>query len=62
VRVFLAFVGATVVLGAGCGGDDERAGSGGSGDVVTISNVQQFEHAFNEDTGHPRLVLLLSPT
>jgi hypothetical protein len=48
-------------VGAGCaGGDDEPAGA--SGDLVTISNVQQVARAFNEDSGHPRLVLLLSPT
>lgn len=48
------------VVGAGCAGDDGP--SGASGDLVTISNVQQVAHAFDEDSGHPRLVLLLSPT
>jgi hypothetical protein len=58
----MAFVGATLVLGAGCGGGNGDKPAGGSGDVVTISNVQQIARAFNEETGHPRLVLLLSPT
>jgi hypothetical protein len=46
-----------LVLCTGCGGDDSA-----SGELVTISDVQQFASDFNGDSGHPRLVLLLSPT
>jgi hypothetical protein len=60
VRLIVAFLGAALVL-AGCGGGDDGAASA-SGDLVTISNVQQVARAFDEDAGHPRLVLLLSPT
>jgi hypothetical protein len=49
------------LLGAGCGGGDDGSASA-SGDLVTITNAQQVASAFNEDAGHPRLVLLLSPT
>ena len=60
VRLFLAVLTAALV-GAGCaGGDDGTAGA--SGALVTISNVQQVARAFDEGAGHPRLVLLLSPT
>ena len=49
------------VVGAGCaGGDDGPAGA--SGELVTISSVQQVARAFDQDAGHARLVLLLSPT
>ena len=49
------------VVGASCaGGDDGPAGA--SGELVTISSVQQVARAFDEDAGHARLVLLLSPT
>jgi hypothetical protein len=60
VRLIVALLAAALV-GAGCmGGEDEP--SGASGALVTISNVQQVARAFDEDAGHPRLVLLLSPT
>lgn len=63
MRLIMAFLSAVLALGAGCAGnDDESAGAGASGDLVTISNVQQVAGAFNDDTGRPRLVLLLSPT
>ena len=57
VRVIVAAVSAMLVLCTGCGGDDSA-----SGELVTISDVQQFASDFNGDSGHPRLVLLLSPT
>jgi hypothetical protein len=55
---------ATLLLGviavaAGCGG---HGSAGGSGKLETISGVDQFDRAFNDGSGHPRLVLLLSPT
>jgi hypothetical protein len=54
----------TLVIGvllsaAACGGDGS---AGGSGKVETISSVEQFAHAFDDDAGDARLVLLLSPT
>jgi Na+/serine symporter len=60
MRVVLA----TLLLGvvavvAGCGG---HGSVGGSGKLEAISSVDQFGRAFNDRTGHPRLVLLLSPT
>jgi hypothetical protein len=58
--LIVALVGAALVAAGCAGGDDEPAGA--SGDLVTISNVQQIARAFNDDTGRPRLVLLLSPT
>jgi hypothetical protein len=60
VRLVLAtlLVGVLVVA-AGCGG---HGSVGGSGELETISSVDQFARAFDDATGHPRLVLLLSPT
>ena len=60
MRLIVAFLGAALLV-AGCGGGDDGSASA-SGDLVTITNAQQVARAFNEDTGHPRLVLLLSPT
>jgi hypothetical protein len=60
VRLIVALLTAALV-GAGCMGGDDGS-SGESGALVTISNVQQVARAFDEDAGHPRLVLLLSPT
>jgi hypothetical protein len=48
-----------LVAAAGCGGSGSP---GGSGKLETISSVQQFERAFDDEAGHPRVVLLLSPT
>ena len=60
MRVIVAFLSATLVA-AGCAGSGDGPADA-SGDLVTISNVQQIARAFNDDTGRPRLVLLLSPT
>jgi hypothetical protein len=60
VRLILAIVSIGVlVVAAGCGGHGSPSGSG---KLETISSVDQFGRAFNDDSGHPRLVLLLSPT
>jgi hypothetical protein len=56
----MAFVIAALVA-AGCGGGDDDPAEA-TGELATISNVQQVARAFDEDSGHPRLVLLLSPT
>ena len=58
VRVIVAALSAMLIVSTGCGGDDDSA----SGELVAISDVQQFASDFNRDSGHPRLVLLLSPT
>ena len=57
----VVFLTATLALAAGCGGSDDEPG-GTSGELVTITSVEQFTGAFDEAAGHPRLVLLLSPT
>jgi hypothetical protein len=61
VRRVVPLLSAILLAGAGCGGSDDGA-AGGSGDLVTIANVQQVARSFDADKGHPRLVLLLSPT
>jgi hypothetical protein len=48
------------VIASGCGGG--QATREGSAKLETLTSVDQFEHAFNDDRGHARLVLLLSPT
>jgi hypothetical protein len=58
---------ATLTLGllavaAGCGGNGSSGGSGAPGKLETLSSVDPFERAFDNTSGHPRLVLLLSPT
>jgi hypothetical protein len=60
VRLVLAtlLVGVLMVA-AGCGG---HGSAGGSGKLEPISNVDRLERAFDDESGHARLVLLLSPT
>jgi hypothetical protein len=48
-----------LMVAAGCGGQESPSESG---KLETISSVAQFERAFDDEAGHPRLVLLLSPT
>jgi hypothetical protein len=62
MRVIVALLSGLLVAAGCAGSEDEPSGAGASGDLVTISNVQQIASAFNDDTGRPRLVLLLSPT
>jgi hypothetical protein len=60
VRVIVAILAVGVlVVAAGCG---SNRSSGGSGRVEPITSVEQFARAFDDDSGHARLVLLLSPT
>jgi hypothetical protein len=59
VRVILVLIG-VLLFAVGCGG---HGSSGGSGKLETIStSIEPFRQAFEDSAGHPRLVLLLSPT
>jgi hypothetical protein len=57
--VLVTLVIGVLLVAAACGGDGS---SGASGKAEPISSVAQFARAFDHDTGHARLVLLLSPT
>jgi hypothetical protein len=57
--LLLAAMSLLVAATAACGGED---GTSGSGRLVELSDTQPIADAFNEDKGHARLVLLLSPT
>jgi hypothetical protein len=60
VRLTLAGLWLGVLLvAAGCGG---QGSAGESGKLDAISSVQQFANVFDDNAGHARLVLLLSPT
>jgi hypothetical protein len=39
-----------------------EAGSGPDASLTDVTNVDQLQANFSRDTGHPRLILLLSPT
>jgi len=39
-----------------------EANAGPSAPLTNLDSVDQLKDAFNRDAGHPRLILLLSPT
>ena len=39
-----------------------EVGSGPSASLTDLTGIDQLRDRFNGDTGHPRLILLLSPT
>lgn len=39
-----------------------EAGSGPNASLTDLSRIDQIQGPFNRDAGHPRLILLLSPT
>jgi hypothetical protein len=52
---------------AGCGGGEgepssELPDAATSTEITDLENVLELRAAFNDDSGKPRLVLLLSPT
>jgi hypothetical protein len=59
VRSTLAALTASLLLTA-C--SLERASTGPAPTLHDLTKVSQLQTAFNQDRGHPRLIVLLSPT
>jgi hypothetical protein len=58
VRAALAIAAVVILAAAGCGGSTERS----SGTLKDLRSVDQLKSLFNEESGQPRLILLISPT
>ncbi len=64
----MAAVAAALVLAACASslspGSAATSGHGGSrsGAVITLNNISTLRTLFNRDSGHPRLILIFSPT
>jgi hypothetical protein len=55
---------ATAAVLAGCGApaSAQRPGGAAHGGVISLTQIGTLRSAFNHDAGHPRLVLIFSPT
>jgi hypothetical protein len=53
---------ALIAVLAGCGAPAHRARGTAGGGVVSLTRIGTLRSAFNRDAGHPRLVLIFSPT
>jgi hypothetical protein len=58
VRAALAIAAVVILAAAGCGGSTERS----SVTLKDLRSVDQLKSLFNEESGQPRLILLISPT
>lgn len=52
---------ASTLAPAGSAAPGQRSGSR-SGAVITLNNISTLRTLFNREAGHPRLILIFSPT